>query len=366
MDPSERRQRAADEAAQWLVDLQGEPSQADRERYTDWLRESPLHIAEMIRIARVQHALEGFEEWPDLPPYVPSPDADRPHVTDRNVVTLPTGVAASASPSDPDSRKARGPARRRAALAAAVVSSCLIVVGAAAWLYPTYAGETIQTDAGERRQIVLTDGSEIYLDPQTRLRINYASASRRVFLGRGRVLFRVAKDPQRPFLVQTDDTVVRAVGTQFAVEKQSRSVVVTVSEGRVAVFKAAQSDEVIPSAAKGGTTAAGNTYLVANQQVTVESTGQQTKPREIDSARVLAWASGKLIFENDTVAHAVEEFNRYNRVQLRVSDPQLAGRPVSGTFNSSEPESFAAFVQLVAGARVTRGNNSVIILDTPP
>ncbi len=42
----------------------------------------------------------------------------------------------------------------------------------------------------------------------------------------------------------------------------------------------------------------------------------------------------------------IEEFNRYNVVQLHVASPQLAQRSVSGVFDASEPESFIGFMQV--------------------
>jgi transmembrane sensor len=78
--------------------------------------------------------------------------------------------------------------------------------------------------------------------------------------------------------------------------------------------------------------------------------------REVDSSRALAWAEGRLVFENESVARAVEQFNRYNRIQLTVNDADLAHRSISGVFNAADPESFVAFIQSVAAVRVTRDN----------
>ena len=64
MDASDRRRRASEEAAVWWVRLQSEePSRAEREQFVDWLRESAVHVAEMLRVAKVHDALEQFEGW---------------------------------------------------------------------------------------------------------------------------------------------------------------------------------------------------------------------------------------------------------------------------------------------------------------
>jgi transmembrane sensor len=103
--------------------------------------------------------------------------------------------------------------------------------------------------------------------------------------------------------------------------------------------------------------------LNANEQVTVAESGTAAPVREVDSSRALAWAEGRLVFENEPVARAVEQFNRYNRIQLTVNDAELAQRPISGVFNAADPESFVAFIQSVAAVRVTRDNAADIRIE---
>ena len=49
-EPEERRMGVVEEAAEWWVAMQGNPSLAEREAYLDWLRESRDHVAEMLRL----------------------------------------------------------------------------------------------------------------------------------------------------------------------------------------------------------------------------------------------------------------------------------------------------------------------------
>jgi transmembrane sensor len=71
MDVNERRDRATEEAARWWTLLGNRPpaevSETDRREFTVWLRESPLHIAEILRIAHVDDTLRSFESWADIP-----------------------------------------------------------------------------------------------------------------------------------------------------------------------------------------------------------------------------------------------------------------------------------------------------------
>jgi transmembrane sensor len=257
-----------------------------------------------------------------------------------------------------------------------------VLIVTAAMVFPKIRGQVIETERGERREVVLSDGSVLQVDPETRLRVKYADAVRQVFLERGRALFHVAKNAHRPFLVQADGTTVRAVGTAFGVEQQTHGIVVTVAEGKVAVFGPPQPlgdgarTEVSGLSKSGGlphqhsvlstqsSALSPTLFLTADQQVTVPSRGVAEPVRAVDSHRALAWAEGRLIFQNDELGKVIAEFNRYNRVQLTVADDALAAKPVSGVFNASDPEAFIAFLQSVTVVEIVRDGDRSITIGT--
>jgi len=284
----------------------------------------------------VHDALERFKLWNEI-------EADAADHQD-NVIVLrdapeePAGRRSAAGFFRLDSRRPGISVSR--AIAAGVCLVAILVAILGAWLALGTRGQLIATDLAERRQVMLDDGSVVQLEPETRLRIKFADHRRSVALERGRALFRVAKDPLRPFWVSADHTSVRAVGTAFGVESGEHGVIVTVAEGKVAVARS-QAPE------SGQTTAP--LYLTAGQQVTVRSSGTMQQWRTVDAGRALAWARGQLVFENDTLADVVREFNRYNRTQLSISDSQLAARRVSGVFEATDTETLLAFIRQGGG-----------------
>jgi ferric-dicitrate binding protein FerR (iron transport regulator) len=63
-----RRQRALEEAGAWLVRLQdATPTSTDRSAFTDWLRESPIHVGAMLRVSHTDSTLTIFDGWEDVP-----------------------------------------------------------------------------------------------------------------------------------------------------------------------------------------------------------------------------------------------------------------------------------------------------------
>jgi transmembrane sensor len=412
MEANDRRERAAQEAAEWFVRLDSDLPREERAQFVAWLHESPIHVAEMIRMAQVHGALRNFGPWGQSagtvspaqhdtvvpfpvrpgarvqPRASGEPDDDETSQRIASQADASRAVAVRGDGSLGDSSRGasywlRAGQRRRIAKlmwtgAAAAIAMLVLATGI---ILPKFRGQVIDTERGERREVVLDDGSIVLVDPETSMRVKYETGSRRVFLERGRALFRVAKNPGRPFLVEVEGTVVRAVGTAFGVEQQAQGVVVTVAEGKVAVLSSPESARSQGAAAQPGRAhafaqgsnleslplepqrkEAGLLFLTSDQQVTVPRRGAIETVRTVDSRRELAWAEGRLVFRNYTVARVVAEFNRYNRVQLEVTDPVLAGRTVSGVFNASDPESFISFLQTVAPVSVLHRDEHTIAI----
>lgn len=358
MNPRERRERAALEAAEWVLRLtSGEMSRSERLEYVSWLRESPLHVAEMLRVAGAHKQLTEFDGWSEMP-------AADPVGFESQVYELPLAQATarprqSEPASSPLSDERRRVWRRVYAIAAAV--AVIVVTLTYVAIAPS---NTVVAVAGQMRRVSLPDGSIVELSPNSRLEVHFTSPERDVVLSRGDALFRVAKDPARPFIVETEQVRVRAVGTVFGVQHDDSAVIVTVEEGRVAVLD----NSGKPAAPMLGPIPITEISLGANQQIVVPPVGPMGQVRVIDSQRVLAWAEGRFVFENTPVAEVVRRFNRYNRLQIKVSDPALAARPVSAVFDSTDPGAFVVFLESVANVRVTRtsSNEVVVTAEGPP
>jgi transmembrane sensor len=343
-DKARRRGPVIEQAGEWLLDMEdAELSRQQRERLVDSLRESPALVAELLRAEQVNKLLRDFDQWHRIEPL----DID---ANDASVI-VPLR-------SRDEKTVASAPRRWAATLIrlalGSVAATLLIVLGLTVW-NTSLGWRTIQTDAGERRELMLADGSIVQVGPTTRLRVRMKSAHRRIVLEYGDALFRVAKDKTRPFTVEAATTVVRAVGTAFAVEHQADEVVVTVAEGRVAVTRPAAKTMTFAAVPPPEEVA-----LSAGQQVSVAPSGLGTV-RAVDSQRELAWAEGWLVFEREPVVNVIEQFNRRNHVQLRLRDASLEQRPVSGVFDAFDPASFAAFLSLHAPVTITRMADKIVI-----
>jgi transmembrane sensor len=339
-------QSVSDQAAEWFIRLRDRDlTVIERRKYVRWLKQSPNHIAEFMRLCRLYGRVKRAK-LPTLPP----------EVEESNVIAL-----MQHEPLVPaEERRSGGFDSRRLRLA--VVACSLALAGVIATL--ALSSNTIQTDPGEWRTVQLADGSTVSAGPNTLMRVEYSKQTRRINLARGEAMFKVMKDPSRPFIVNAGGAVARAVGTRFGVERRADLIRVTVAEGKVAVVRGDQA-----AALEHAVDLSVATALVADEGLDIPL-NTPTVPlhvEKVNSAHALAWASGQLIVQNETVGEAVEEFNRRNRLQLRVEDPGLAGSHLCCVFDASDPEAFAK--QIAASADnlvlVREGNTLRIVSQGP-
>jgi transmembrane sensor len=343
MSPSSadmRRARAAAEAAEWTTRFDsGHLSTSERSEFMDWLRESPIHVSEMLQIGRLTSDLRKFNDWGRI---VPSGDVS------LETVTRLTDYRAVQAPKRHE-RTHR--VRWLAAIAASLTCVAVFLTVFKQQLWTT----DIHTQKDERREITLADGSIVQLSPNTDLRIRLQSHIRSVVMQHGEATFRVAKDPLRPFIVDAASVKVQAVGTMFSVARNAEAVVVTVAEGRVSVTPAATAADASRDGAAVGLS------LKANERVIVSARGIASPIRHLESVPILDWGDNRLVFEASSVADVVRQFNRRNTVQIRVIGNALALRTVTGIFDASDPQSFVDFLQSFAGATSNRNGEEILV-----
>ena len=352
MTTRDSSKQATHEAAAWVLELQeGEVSKSDRERFARWLRESPANVREYLELAGLWSELEAF-------------DADRridvdALLEDDNVVPLVAGRDVG------DATPATKPPVRWVQWAAAGVAIAAIAVGATfGWQFLQAPGaDIVTTRIGEQRSVALEDGSVLHLNTDSSAAIVLDDASRFVELHRGEAFFTVAKDPKRPFVVRAGETEVRAIGTQFNVRRRDASATVTVVEGRVAVMQAAVA---APYPGASAEAAISPVELSAGQQLRLDSGGGDIRTEQVKTEKVVAWTERRLVFEGETLANIVAEFNRYNLNRLEVTDPAIASIELSAVFGSNDPDSLLEYLTTVEAVEVERRADGTRVIRAAP
>jgi transmembrane sensor len=302
------------EASAWLVRLQpGSRTPAYEAAFRVWLAEDPMHAQAFARVT---------ETWDIIP-----------------------GAAR------PAAARATRPSRQPRFMAMAA-SLAFLIATVTAVLFALY-GNVYQTQVGEQQTVVLEDGSRITLNTDTRLSVDYRQNLRSIRLDHGEALFEVAKNPQRPFVVQAGNERVRALGTIFMVRNEPDRLDVLLIEGRVQVTQSADARKDVP----------------ATPPVVLEP-GERLVQRNDEAAPILdrppveeatAWRRGEAMFDNATLAEAVAEINRYGKAQVRADDPHVAALRISGVFATRDPVEFANVIAKLHGLQVVRTKNGVAL-----
>jgi len=237
------------------------------------------------------------------------------------------------------------------------------------------------TATGERLTVTLKDGSQLTLDTQTEVKVAFTQAERTVHLTRGQAVFEVAKDPNRPFVVEVYNRRLIAVGTAFDVRLDGAQINVTMIEGTVRIERTtnldattnAGSSAIQGSAAneksgtarpEGGASASPQpvvTTLTAGEQLTVDSESQD-HIRSGDPERATSWRRGQVIFENTRLGDAIAELNRYSDTKIELTDPALADLRLSGGFATGHPTIFVEAITTYFPIQVAKADDRSVVL----
>jgi transmembrane sensor len=325
------------EASEWFVDFRDrEPDEATRRSFDRWLRKSPEHLAAYLEIAAIW--TEGSLLDPDHR-WTSAQLIEQSRTGLENVVPFVAGPVAPGGASGASSGRGFRFAMSFGAVCVAI--GLIFVLGSS-------RGTTYDTVVGEQRSVALPDGSTVDLNSRSKIQIRYSDRTREVELLEGQALFDVASDARRPFVVTSGNTRVRAVGTQFDVNRKSRGTVVTVLEGRVAIHGNLAPGKVEGTRVRGPTTSPPRTsaevLVTAGGQVLVTAAAiRETSHPNVTSA--VAWRKRQLVFESASLAEVAEEFNRYNTRQLVIRDRDLDSFLISGVFSSTDPASLIRFLR---------------------
>lgn len=180
--------------------------------------------------------------------------------------------------------------------------------------------DQLQTALGERRQFELPDGSLLELNGRTALKVDFSAGQRRIELTAGEVMFSVAHDTSRPFVVSAGNGTVTVTGTRFDVRLDPTRTRVAVEQGSVKV----QGRD------------ASQALLTAGLGSQIDAQGKVAAPYAVDAAALTAWRKGKLVFNDAPLSEVVEEVSRYRAQPLRVAPGKVAALRLSSTFSSDD------------------------------
>ncbi|WP_231890516.1 FecR family protein [Delftia sp. GW456-R20] len=286
----------AEQAAQWLVALTGDDEAecaTARAGFEAWKRADPRHAAAALDMEQFLDRLQAARSGP--------------------AGSRPARAALDASGSagrkqDGQTRRARRTRRAGAALMLAAVLALPAWVALQAWP-PGYLMADLRTATGQWQTRALADGTRITLASGSAVNLRYDEQRRTVELVQGEILVDVARDASRPFVVETAQGSLRALGTRFVVDRQADATVLSVLESRVAA-----------QAAAGGQDSA---TVDAGQRVRITDHG--LGPVQVMDARGLAdaWRQHQLVVSDQPLAEVLDALARHRPGHIRYDSAQI-------------------------------------------
>lgn len=330
-------------AADWLARRDGEAwTQADAAALEAWLDADTAHRVALLRLqaawdeSRRLQALGAGWKQPGPPPrgYWHAPVATRDAVPPHRSGKPPLGWLART-------------------ISVAAVATCVLAAGWGWRVYTQVDAASYRTALGAIETLPLADGSQATLASDSRIEVRLSRRERRIELAQGEAIFAVAKDPRRPFVVDTGAHRVVAVGTRFSVRHDGPDLRIVVTEGTVRLESRGGARGSRPAALL----PAGSVALVRRDDVLVRS----LPPAEADL--LLDWRDGLLAFRDTSLAEAAAEFNRYNARKIVIADATTAALRIGGSFRWNNAEGFVRLLEQGFPVRADYAEEQIVLHD---
>jgi len=205
---------------------------------------------------------------------------------------------------------------------------------------------TIMIPRGGEYQLVLEDGTKVWINAASSLSFptRFEGKDRRVELT-GEAFFEVAHNAQKPFIVQSNDLQIEALGTSFNVYSYSDepSTRTTLVEGKVRVHLGGQVHMLKP----------GKTAESANGKVSI---------RNANIEQETGWRSGVFSFNNTGIREVMNQLGRWYDVDVKFEEGVLSNHITGEISRSDSLKTALEKLAYTGGAKFAIENNSVIVL----
>lgn len=295
-----------EEAAGWLAAL--DAGSVTPQAFEQWRAADPRHAVAFVQVAQAFEQVERLRAVEDRPAEpVPAPAINRRRM-------LRAGVLAGG----------------------ASVAGALLAVRAT-------ARDHAETAVGERRGLVLDDGTRIELNTGTRISWRTDEKGSRVWLEQGEIGLTVPAAPRGRLELEAGGARFSLGAGRFNARQQPESFDLLVLDG-------------VADSVRGGRMETGAMARVIGQSVAVRPADMVT----LDRAR--SWKDGQLVFEGESLDFVVAEFNRYLDRKIVIADPALSRIRLGGRFTTTDPADLLTALHASFGIRSQRSANGAITL----
>ena len=178
-----------------------------------------------------------------------------------------------------------------------------------------------KSEAGEQLRVTLPDGSVVHLNAGSFIRFpeKFDSDLRKVTLV-GEAFFEVVKNPQQPFVVESENIMTEVLGTSFNIKAfKNENIAITVATGKVLVkhIQEKQPEELI---------------LSSNEQAVYKKNEKHFERAAVDASHFYAWTTGIIRFNNESLEQVVHALERWYNVSIQLEENYNTHIRVNGSY----------------------------------
>lgn len=179
----------------------------------------------------------------------------------------------------------------------------------------------VSVEEGERANIILPDSTKVNLNAQSLLRYNvneFNCKERRISFS-GEAYFEIAKNNNKPFIIQTNHMEVRVVGTSFNLKARDENAFTEIDllEGKVDITSNKTKETLL---------------LLHHQKAILDKKSGEIKILPSTPLESFAWRNGQLVFHGIDIKQVFREIERAYGVKFQINNDTLPYDFFTGTF----------------------------------
>ncbi len=223
----------------------------------------------------------------------------------------------------------------------------VVFAGFAVYYFLNHQGAEQLVAELQIQEVELSEGSKVTVNSNSKL--SYPTTfekDRRVVSLSGEAFFEIAKDPDRPFIIQAGDIQVEVLGTSFNVKayENHNEIEVTVSTGKVAVYRPENPDEKV--------------ILIKGQKAIFYKSTTKIETSINDNINFQAWKTKQIIFEDTPLPEVVHIINEIYKSDLKLIGTQLNECPVTTTFDNQSLKSVLNVLENTLDLKIEQKGNT--------
>ena len=234
-----------------------------------------------------------------------------------------------------------------------VAAAVVLVVGLALVSYLVFSPSendmrlSFQSDRFESTRLSLPDGSSVDLNSNSKIQFRENESGFRSVKLSGEAYFDVSHDPEKPFIINVGQAVIRVTGTAFSVRSfpSGRRIEVYVESGSVQFYQAGKEEDKIALEP-------GNMGVLEENKLRKENNPDEN---------YLSWKTGKLTFRQTDLGEVARVLNRTYTTELLFSNNELENCLFTGTFDQQPMDSVVRVIQLAFNLDLDQNKNSYVL-----